>query len=48
MDIIWISKEMFGISYLDINWISIGYKLDILIGDLLDIYGYTVDTPRIP
>ena len=44
MDIIWISKDMFGISYLDIDWISIGYTLDILIGYPLDIYGYTVDT----
>jgi hypothetical protein len=29
MDILWISKDMFGISYLDIDWISIGYILDI-------------------
>ena len=29
MDILWISKDMFGISYLDIGWISIGYNLDI-------------------
>ena len=29
MDILWISKDMFGISYLDIGWISIGSELDI-------------------
>ena len=44
MDILWISKDMFRISYLDIDWISIVYILDICIGYLLDIYGYTLDT----
>ena len=44
MDILWISKDMFGISYLDIDWISIGYILDICMGYPIDINGYTLDT----